>query len=57
MSFGDALVTLTPEGEVLLCRIEASEPGQCDGLKGAVERHGDRFAFREAPLQSEWINL
>lgn len=57
MSYGDTLVTLTPEGEVLLCRIEASEPGQCDGLNGAVERHVNRFAFREEPLPSEWINL
>lgn len=57
MSYGDTLVTLAPEGEVLLCRIEASEPGQRDGPKGAVERHVNRFAFREAPLQLEWISL
>lgn len=57
MSYGDTLVTLTPEGEVLLCRIEASEPGQRDGPNGAVERRVNRFAFREAPLQLEWISL
>lgn len=51
---GDALVTLAPEGGILVCRIEASEAGQRDGLKGAVERHVDRFAFREGPLEYTW---
>lgn len=51
---GDGLVTFTAEPEVLLVRIEASEPGQLEGLKGAVARHLDRFAFREAPLTFEW---
>lgn len=51
---GDALVTLAPSSKGLDCRIEASEAGQRDGLKGAVERHVDRFAFREAPLQYDW---
>jgi uncharacterized protein len=54
---GDAIVTLAPEGEALLCRIDASEPGQRDGLKGAVARHVDRFAFREAPLRYDWTDL
>lgn len=53
---GDAIVTLAPEADALLCRIEASEPGQRDGLKGAVERHVDRFAFREAPLAFDWVD-
>lgn len=51
---GDALVTFTAEPEALVVRIEASEPGQLDGLKGAVARHLDRFAFREAPLAFAW---
>lgn len=51
---GDAVVTLEPLGDVLVCRIEASEEGQRDGLKGAVERHVDRFAFREDQLVYEW---
>jgi len=51
---GDALVTLAPEGCILVCRIEASEAGQRDGLKGALERHVDRFAFREGPLKYTW---
>lgn len=44
---GDGVVTLTAGLDVLGCRIEASEPGQRDGLKGALARHVDRFAFRE----------
>jgi hypothetical protein len=50
----DALVTLTPEADALVCRIDASAPGQRDGLKGAVERHVDRFAFREGELAYDW---
>ena len=36
------------------CRLEASTAGQLDALKGAVARHLDRFAFREAPLSFDW---
>ena len=35
-------------------RIDASIEGQLEGLKGAVARHLDRFAFREAPLTFDW---
>ncbi len=42
------------EPEVLVCRIEASEPAQLEGMKGVVARHLDRFAFREAPLAFDW---
>jgi hypothetical protein len=51
---GDALVTMTAHDGVLQCRIDASAPGQLEGLKGAVARHLDRFAFREAPLTFDW---
>jgi hypothetical protein len=51
---GDAIVTMTVGEGVLNCRIEASAPGQLEGLKDAVARHLDRFAFREAPLAFEW---
>lgn len=54
---GDAIVTLTAGENELLCRIEASAAGQLDGLKGALERHIDRFAFREAPLDYHWQDL
>ena len=51
---GDASVTLVPHEQALECRIDASESGQLDALKGAVARHLDRFAFREAPLAFSW---
>ena len=38
-------------------RIEASAPGQLEALKGAVARHLDRFAFREAPLTFDWVDV
>jgi uncharacterized protein len=34
--------------------IDASSHAQLDALKGAVERHLDRFAFREEPLTYDW---
>ena len=51
---GDAVVTFVAEPDALVTRIEASAEGQLDGLKGAVARHLDRFAFREAPLAFAW---
>jgi hypothetical protein len=50
----DALVTFDARGETLDVRIDASIEGQLEGLKGAVARHLDRFAFREAPLAFDW---
>ena len=50
---GDALVTFDA-GEALTVRIDATSAEQLDGLKGAVARHLDRFAFREAPLVFDW---
>jgi hypothetical protein len=54
---GDAVVTFSAHTGMLECHIAASEPGQRDGLKGAVERHIDRFAFREAPLTYDWTDM
>ncbi len=51
---GDGHVLLEAGDQTLLCRITASEPAQLQGLKGALERHLDRFAFREAPLHFDW---
>jgi uncharacterized protein len=51
------VVTMTAQEDGLACRIDASAPGQLDGLKGALARHLDRFAFREAPLSFDWIDL
>ena len=51
---GDAIVTFDVSPDALAITIEASADGQRQGLKGAVERHLDRFAFREAPLAYDW---
>jgi hypothetical protein len=51
------VVTMTAQDEGLACRIDASTPQQLDGLKGALARHLDRFAFREAPLTFNWANV
>ena len=50
----DALVTFDAGEGALNVRIDASVEGQLEGLKGAVARHLDRFAFREAPLPFDW---
>lgn len=51
---GDALVTFDASDKALSVRIEASSTEQLAGLEGAVARHLDRFAFREAPLAFDW---
>ena len=51
---GDGLVTFDAGPDTLSVRIDASVEAQLEGLKGAVARHLDRFAFREAPLPFDW---
>lgn len=51
---GDGVLTLTARPDALECRLDASEAEQLEGLQGAVARHLDRFAFREAPLAFDW---
>lgn len=51
---GDGLFTMAALPESLTCRIEATSPGQLEGLKVAVERHLNRFAFREGELVFDW---
>jgi hypothetical protein len=51
---GDGVATLAATAEALTVKIEATSAEQLDGLKGAVSRHVDRFAFREAPLAFDW---
>jgi uncharacterized protein len=51
---GDGVFPMEARPDGLHCRIAATSPGQLTGLKGAVERHLDRFAFREAPLSFDW---
>jgi hypothetical protein len=51
---GPATVTLDAGDDALAIRVDASSEAQLEGVKGAVERHLDRFAFREAPLAYDW---
>ena len=51
---GDGLVPFDAGADALAVRIDASIDGQLEGLKGAVARHLDRFAFREAPGTFDW---
>lgn len=51
---GDGLATLSAGAEALTVRIDATSEEQLSGLKGAMARHLDRFAFREAPLPFDW---
>jgi hypothetical protein len=51
---GDGLVTFDATDTTLDVRIDASSDEQLEGLKDAVARHLDRFAFREAPLPFDW---
>ena len=53
---GDGLVTMIAHSETLECSIDASSAEQLEGLKGALARHLDRFAFREAPLAFDWVD-
>jgi uncharacterized protein len=53
---GDAILTMQAHDDSLECRLEASADEQLEALKGAVARHLDRFAFREAPLRFDWRN-
>lgn len=53
---GDGLLTMSAAEDHLVVAIVATSDEQLAGLKGAVERHLDRFAFREAPLHFDWID-
>lgn len=50
----NGVFTMEASDAALICRIEASAPDQLEGLKTAVERHLDRFAFREGELVYDW---
>jgi hypothetical protein len=52
---GDGIVTLHAQEDKLDVVVNASSPEQLEGLKGAIAKHLDRFAFREAPLTFDWL--
>ncbi|GAA4767782.1 DUF2218 domain-containing protein [Stakelama sediminis] len=50
----DGKATLDAKDKALTVRLDASNADHLEGLKGVLERHLDRFAFREAPLSYDW---
>ena len=54
---GDALVTMTEREDGARMPDRCVGAGQLEALKGAVARHLDRFAFREAPLTFDWVDV
>jgi hypothetical protein len=50
----DAVVTFNAVEGGLDLRIDASSSEQLEGLKGVVQSHLDRFAFRPGELQYDW---
>ncbi len=51
---GDGKATFDAREGGLDVRVDATSEEQLEALKGAVARHLDRFAFREAPLTFDW---
>ncbi|MCK0197770.1 DUF2218 domain-containing protein [Ancylobacter sp. 6x-1] len=50
----DAVLTLAADGEGLEIGLAAPDQAVLERMTGVVERHLDRFAFREAPLPFAW---
>ena len=50
----DGIARLAAADDALTVTIEASGPDHAEALQGAVQRHLDRFAFRESPLPFDW---
>ena len=48
----NAVMTARPEGIAVTLTTPDAERSQ--HMRGVIERHIDRFAFREAPLTYEW---
>lgn len=50
----DGVARLAASDDALIVTIEASNADHSEALEGTVQRHLDRFAFREAPLPFDW---
>jgi len=47
-----AIMTARPEG--IAVTLTTADQEENERMRGVIERHIDRFAFREAPLTYEW---
>jgi hypothetical protein len=54
VTFPGAVITMTGAPDAIVFSIAGNEGDEVERLKEVVERHLDRFAFREAPLAYEW---
>ena len=52
--FPNAVATMTGEAGTLRIDLTADSAETAEQMKGVIERHLDRFAFREAPLAYRW---
>jgi hypothetical protein len=50
----DGRIEMTAHNDALDVTVAGSAPEHREVLKGAAQRHLDRFAFREAPLSFDW---
>ena len=50
----DGIVRFAARPDTLEVSVQATSPEHLEALEGAVARHLDRFAFREAPLAFDW---
>lgn len=50
----DAIAVFTSDAKGLDIVLTTASEAQAERLKGVIESHIDRFAFREAPLAYEW---
>ena len=48
----NAVMTARPEG--IAVTLTTADQEENERMRGVIERHIDRFAFREAPLTYEW---
>lgn len=54
INFPEAKVWLEAASDALVITVEAADAATVERMQGVVERHLDRFAFREVPLQYNW---
>jgi len=51
----NAVMTARPEG--IAITLTTADQEENERMRGVIERHIDRFAFREAPLTYEWNDI
>lgn len=55
--FPEALARLGSTPDALVITVEADAADIVERIQGVVERHLERFAFREVPLQYGWSSI